>query len=259
MSLYDELRRCIAAEESVALASTLRPEAHLGAKLLIYPDGRTRGTLGPGAPTAAVVEDARALLRQGVAKTRAYTHPESGETWEVFIDVYPAPETLVIVGAVHTAMALCRLAKVLGFRIIIVDPRAQFANQERFPDADRIIVAYPDDAMSDLRMDDATSVVILAHDPKLDEPAIEAALSSGARYVGAIGSRKTNVARFERLRRRGLTDAQLARLRAPIGLDLGAETPEEIALSVLAEVVAVKYGRSGGALAHGTGPVHVPR
>lgn len=167
--------------------------------------------------------------------------------------------TLVIVGAVHTGMALSRLAKVLGFRVVVVDPRAQFANPERFPDADRIIVAYPDEAMRTLRLDDATSVVILAHDPKLDEPAIEAALNSGARYVGAIGSRKTNVKRVERLRQRGLTEAQLARLRAPIGLDLGAETPEEIALSVLAEVVAVKYGRSGGALAHGTGPVHVPR
>ncbi|MBI2321431.1 MAG: XdhC family protein [Chloroflexi bacterium] len=135
----------------------------------------------------------------------------------------------------------------------------QFANAERFPDADRIVVAYPDDAMRQLRLDEATSVVVLAHDPKLDEPAIEAALASAACYVGAIGSRKTNVARFDRLRRRGLTDEQLARLRAPIGLDIGAETPEEVALAVLAEVVAMKYGRSGGALAQGSGPVHVPR
>lgn len=259
MSLFDELRRAIAAEEAVALVSTLRPEAYLGAKLLIYASGRTLGSLGPGAPTEAVVRDALDLLRKGVPKARRYGAPGTGESWEVFIDVYPAPETLVIVGAVHTAMALSRLAKVLGFRVVVVDPRAQFANAERFPDADRVIVAYPDDGMRQLRLDESTSVVILAHDPKLDEPAIEAALSSGARYVGAIGSRKTNVARFERLRRRGLTDAQLARLRAPIGLDIGAETPEEIALAVLAEVVAVKYERSGGALARGGGPVHVPR
>jgi xanthine dehydrogenase accessory factor len=149
---------------------------------------------------------------------------------------------------VHTAIPLHRLAKELGYYVAVVDARGALATAERFPHADLVRVDWPDDAMRDLGLDSATSVVVLTHDPKFDEPALLAALASNARYIGAIGSRGTHQARLDSLRAQGVTEEQIARIHAPIGLDLGGRTPAEIALAVLAEIVAVRYGRSGGML-----------
>ncbi|HYM67128.1 MAG TPA: XdhC family protein, partial [Patescibacteria group bacterium] len=145
------------------------------------------------------------------------------------------------------AIPLHRLAKLMGYRVTVVDARAKFATRERFPEADELIVAWPDEAMSKLKVDNATYVVVLTHDPKFDLPALRSVLGGNAGYIGAIGSRKTNQNRFDALRKEGFTDAQLARVHGPIGLDLGSRGAEETALGILAEVTAVRFGGSGTA------------
>jgi xanthine dehydrogenase accessory factor len=155
------------------------------------------------------------------------------------------------------AASLCRLARAAGWRPYVVDPRARFATRERFPDAEEVIVAWPEEAFARLGgIDPATSIAVLTHDPKLDDAALEIALRSNARFVGAMGSRRAQATRRERLLAGGMTDDELARLAAPLGLDLGAITGEETALSILAEVVAARHGRDGGRLAHSRGRIH---
>ncbi len=168
----------------------------------------------------------------------------------------PAPR-LVIFGAVDYAAALCRLARAAGWRPFVCDPRSQFATRERFPDAEDVIAAWPEEAFARAGgIDRATYVAVLTHDPKLDDSALEIALRSEAPYVGAMGSRRAQAHRRERLLAAGLEEELLERIAAPIGLDLGAVTPEETALSVMAEVVAVRHGRDGGRLSHAAGRIH---
>ena len=174
----------------------------------------------------------------------------------VFVEAFPPPLRLYIVGATHTAISLCRMAKELGYRVGVIDPRSTFATEERFPDADELIPLWPDEALSGASLDAYSVVLTLIHDPKFDVPALEHALRSGASYVGALGSRSTHEARKKRLRDKGFSEDDLARIRAPIGLDIGACTPEEIALAILAEVVAVRRGRGGGALRDRRAPIH---
>jgi xanthine dehydrogenase accessory factor len=164
---------------------------------------------------------------------------------EVFLDLLRPSPTLVLVGGVHIAVALVRLARDMGFRAIVVDPRPTFADPARFPDASRLVVAWPDEALDEIGLTPGTAVAVLTHDPKLDDPALRAALPSSAFYVGALGSKTTQEKRRRRLLEAGLTQAQVDRLHAPIGLDLGGRSPEEIALSVIGEIVAVRNGRSG--------------
>jgi xanthine dehydrogenase accessory factor len=153
----------------------------------------------------------------------------------------------VIIGAIHIAIPLQRLAKLMGYRVSVVDARAKFATKERFPEADELIVAWPDEAMATLAVDNSTYVVILTHDPKFDLPALRSVLRKDAGYIGAIGSRKTNQNRFDALREEGFTEAELARVHGPIGLDLGSRGAEETALGILAEITAVRFGGSGAA------------
>jgi xanthine dehydrogenase accessory factor len=167
---------------------------------------------------------------------------------EVYVEPFLPPPVLVLIGGVHIAIPLARFAKTLGFNVVVADPRAKFANRERFPEADEVLLAWPDEALAQLEIDDATYIVLLTHDPKIDEPALAAALQTDAAYIGAIGSRTTHAARFERMARWGVTAEELQRVYAPIGLDLGGRTPEETALSILSEIVAVKNGRSGRSL-----------
>jgi xanthine dehydrogenase accessory factor len=157
----------------------------------------------------------------------------------VFIESFVPAPTLFIVGAVHIAIALVALAKVLGFRTVVIDAREAFATVERFPHADELVTAWPDDALEG-RLTRSSYVAVLTHDPKLDDPALRVALNSAARYVGALGSPSTHARRLERLRADGLSEAQLARIHGPIGLAIGARTPDEIALSILAEIIQVK-------------------
>lgn len=170
---------------------------------------------------------------------------------QTFLEPVLTPAQLVIVGAIHIAIPLHRLAKVLGYRVTVVDARSQFATRERFPEADEVMVAWPDDGLARLRLDGSTALVILTHDPKFDLPALRSALASDAGYIGAIGSRKTNANRFEKLREEGFTEDQIARVHGPIGLDLGGRSAEETALAILAEVVASGHRAPAGYMSRG--------
>jgi xanthine dehydrogenase accessory factor len=172
-----------------------------------------------------------------------YDQPQLEEGW--FKEPFQRPSHLVIVGAIHIAMPLHRLGKLMGYRVTVVDARGQFATRERFPEADEIVVAWPDEALSKLEFDRSTAVVVLTHDPKFDLPALRSLLPSRAGYIGAIGSRKTNQNRFDALLREGFTQEQIGRVHGPIGLDLGARGAEETALGIMAEITAVRHGGSG--------------
>ena len=237
--LYEALKRCIEEGQLVALATVLAGPG-IGNKLLIWPDGRTKGSLGSAALDEQVIRYAAGLLANQSSGRASFD--VAGETADVFIEVYPPPPKLVIIGAVHIAIPLVTFAKELGFRTIVVDARSAFATRERFPHVDELIVKWPAEALKELNLDEASYVVVLSHDEKLDTPSLKVALESPARYIGALGSPKTHAKRVEALRRMGVTDEQLARIHAPIGLNLGAQRPEEIAVSIIAEIVAVSHG-----------------
>lgn len=236
--LFGEARTLVEAEEAVAIATVVQRPYGVGARMLLFPDGSTRGSLGDGELEREVLPDGLQQLRQGVSGTRTYGRPE-GELL-VFFDVYPAPDRMLVFGGVHIAVPLVELAKLMGFRVVVVDARGRFATPDRFPRADEIVLAYADEYLQDARVDNSTYVVVLTHDPKLDDPALLHVLRADPRYVGAIGSRRTHAKRVERLREGGLDDDQIARIHAPIGLDIGARNPEEIALAIMAEVIAAK-------------------
>jgi xanthine dehydrogenase accessory factor len=164
---------------------------------------------------------------------------------DLFFEPFPRPAHMVIVGAIHIAIPLHRLAKLMGYRVTVVDARSAFATKERFPDADEILVQWPDEALGGIKIDHSTALVILTHDPKFDIPALRSAVGKGAGYVGAIGSRKTNQNRFDALRGEGFSDEQLAEVHGPIGLDLGGRDAEVTALGIMAEVTAARYGGTG--------------
>ncbi|HVH65521.1 MAG TPA: XdhC family protein [Candidatus Acidoferrum sp.] len=164
----------------------------------------------------------------------------------LFLEPFPRPSELFIFGGSHVAIPLTRLANALGFRVTVVDARSKFAESERFPEARRVINAWPDEVLNELPMDSSTYIVILTHDPKFDDPTITAALKGRPRYIGAIGSRKTHRERVARLTAAGVNPKEIERVHAPIGLDLGAQTAEETALAILSQMVAVRHGRQGG-------------
>jgi xanthine dehydrogenase accessory factor len=241
----------IAARDGRAALVTVIAGADIGAKLLVRADGSTQGGLGTPDLDGLGTEAAEELLWAERSETR-----ELGDTI-LFVDVVAPAPRLIVFGAVDYAAALCRLARAAGWRPFVCDPRSQFATPERFPDAEEVVVAWPDEAFARLGgIDRATYVAILTHDPKLDDAALSIALRSDAPYVGAMGSRRAQTQRRERLLAAGLDDELLERVAAPIGLDLGAVSPEETALSIMAEVVAVRNGRDGGRLSHASGRIH---
>ena len=251
MSLFDSLKAYLDAERLVATATVMAvPEGsavQVGAKVIILPDGTTEGSFGAARLEAEVVADAvRAQYREESVR-RDYDGALVGVsegTVDVFIEVYAPSPHLILFGGDHIAIPLTNYGKELGFRVTIIDARSRFANRERFPNADEIIVAWPDKAFAQLVVDQSSYIAILSHDPKLDEPATRGALGTSARYIGAIGARKTHADRRERLASEGFTEAQIDRIHGPIGLDLGGKTPAEIALSIIAEIVATRYGRT---------------
>jgi xanthine dehydrogenase accessory factor len=180
-------------------------------------------------------------------KALAEDHPQTislqtggQEEIEVFIDIIEPQPTLVIVGGVHIAIGLTKIARTLGFRTIVIDPRRAFGNADRFPDVDRLIQSWPDEAFAQLNLNEKTAIAILTHDPKIDDPALQFSLNCPAFYVGALGSQSTQEKRRQRLLQAGISEEQLARLHGPIGLKLGGRTPEEIALAIMAEIIAVQ-------------------
>jgi xanthine dehydrogenase accessory factor len=248
--LYEELKERLKQEKGVALATVVRGEEHVGAKLLVLPDKSARGTLGNAALDALVVEDAERAIWSADAGTRTYAveGPEGAEAFDVFIEGFPPPPTLVIVGAGHIAIPLTTFAKTLNYRVVVIDARSAFATRERFPHADELIVAWPDEVLERMELYPSTSVAVLTHDPKFDEPTLKVVLSHQVGYVGAVGSRKTNEERDERLRKQGLAEEQIRRIHGPIGLNIGATSPEEMALAIMAEIVATRHGKDAAAV-----------
>lgn len=249
-SAFDRLRASLEKGSPIVRATVIRGRADLlGQTFLVEPDGTVAGSL-TGDLRAQVLPQARAALTVPVAEPHAYP----ADT-EIFLETQLAPPTLVVVGAVHIGAEVAKIGKLLGFRVVIVDPRRAFGTAARFPEADQVTNAWPDKALQEIGLTPSTAVTVLSHDPKIDDPALLVALRSDAFYVGALGSERTQRLRRERLLAQGITSAQLARMRAPIGLALGGRAPEEIALSILAEIVAV---RSGSALAQRQGPSASP-
>jgi xanthine dehydrogenase accessory factor len=250
VSLQSEFAEIAAMDGRAALVTVIAGPA-LGAKLLVRADGTSDGGLGDTELDSVAVEAAEELLWAERSEMR-----EAGDT-KLFVDVVAPAPRLVVFGAVDYAAALCRLARAAGWRPFVCDPRSQFATPERFPDAEEVIAAWPDEAFARLGgIDRATYIAILTHDPKLDDAALTLALRSDAAYVGAMGSRRAQAQRRERLLAAGVEEDLQDRIAAPIGLDLGAVSPEETALSIMAEVVAVRNGRDGGRLSQSAGRIH---
>jgi xanthine dehydrogenase accessory factor len=186
------------------------------------------------------------LLREERSATIQYPHND--RTFEVFIDSYPAPPRLIVVGASHAAGPLSTFARRTGYHVVVCDARAAFAVPERFPDAHQVLKGWPQDLLPSLKLGANTFVVLLSHDPRFDEPTLEITLPSAVRYIGAIGSARTQRERFHRLRGAGFSDEQLSRVFGPVGLDIGGQSPEETALAILSEITAVRYGHGAGFL-----------
>lgn len=223
----------LARAEPIVIATLLRGDAHaLGRRMLLRADGAWHGEM-PQESLSAFVRDQAAAF---------HTHEQAeilstGE-WEIFVEsIFPAPK-LIIVGAVHVAIPLTTLAKTLDYQVLLIDPRGAFATDERFPHVDRLVRQWPDQALQEIGIDAGTCLVILTHDAKLDDPALKFALQHRPAYIGILGSKRTHEKRIKRLKAEGLLDEQLARVHAPVGLDIGASTPAEIALSIMAEIVA---------------------
>jgi xanthine dehydrogenase accessory factor len=238
-----------AVAERAALVTVIAGAPH--ARLLVRPDQSVEGTLGTPELDATAVALGEELMWAERSERR-----EVGDV-SLFVDVTAPPPRLIMFGAVDFAGALARMARAAGWRPYVIDPRGRFATRERFPDAEEIVVAWPEEAFAQIGgIDRATYIAVLTHDPKLDDAALELAVRSEAAYIGAMGSRRAQEKRRERLVEKGLTDEQLGRIAAPIGLDLGGLTAEETALSIMAEVVAVRNGRSGGRLSASSGRIH---
>lgn len=236
MSLHRQFEDAIRLGRLVALATVLTGPQR-GHQLLLWPDGRTAGSLGDSLLDAALHARTEEFFAGRKPVRLTQTHP-AGPV-ELFVDVQTPPLRLFIVGAVHTAAALVTYAKVLGFQTIVVDARTAFATPERFGHADQLIARWPAEVLAEQGLDESSCVVTLTHDEKFDNPALAAALRSPALYIGALGSQKNHAGRRAALAADGLTDTDLQRIHAPIGLRIGARRPEEIALSIMAEIVAV--------------------
>lgn len=246
----DRVQAARAAEQPVVLATVVEG-ATVGAALLVGDDGATEGTLGEGPDLDATVADAAgALLGGGPAAVARF------DEVAVFLQPFVPRPRLVVLGAIDFAGPLVRAGRLAGFRVSVCDARPVFATPERFPEADEVVVDWPHRFLARTPITRSTVICVLTHDHKFDVPALEVALRSPAAYVGAMGSRRTNEERLERLRAEGLAPAELDRLRSPIGLDLGASTAEETAFSILAEVIAERHGATGRPLRTLEGPIH---
>lgn len=240
-SIHEQLLNAIEQEQG-ALLATQMTGARPGAKLLLLDDGSTAGALESDELTQQVLADARELIDSGEATTRSY-ETANDTVVEVYLESHLPPRRMVIVGAVHTAIHLVTFAKEFDCHTTVIDAREMFATRERFPHVDELLIGWPDEVMPDLNLGPQTDIVMLAHDPKFEDPAMEVALNSRAGYIGAMGSKNTSADRNERLRARGFSEEQIARIHGPIGLNLGGKTPPEIAISIMAEIVAVRRGK----------------
>jgi xanthine dehydrogenase accessory factor len=230
--VYAALRAALDEERLVTLVTVIAG-AGIGSQLLVRPDGGRVGSLGGGVLDKQTAE----LVRQ--RGDRLTSERRTLDALELFIETLAPRPKLVVVGGVHAAVALVSCARALGYRTYVVDPRGAFATPERFGHADAIVREWPQQALATIGLNETTYVAVLTHDFKIDVPALVTALRSPARYVGVLGSRRTHAKRVAALQEAGLTADEIARIRTPIGLDIGARTPEEIAVAIIAEIVAV--------------------
>lgn len=250
---WQAVRQAVEGQRPAAFVIGLAPASLLGHKLALLGDDATVGSIDPQLDQQVAAEARQLLLEGG---TRVLTLPWADGEATLFIEAFPPPSRLFIVGATHVGIALARMAKELGFRVTVIDARSIFATRERFPEADELLRAWPDDVLKKAPLDAYSYIVVLTHDPKFDLPSLARALRSPARYIGAMGSRGTHDRRKAQLRQQGFSEEELARIRAPIGLDLGASNPEEIALAILAEMLAVRYGGDGRPLSQKGAAIH---
>lgn len=236
--IYGPLKEALAQKEPVALA-TVVAGPDMGTKQLVWQSGRTQSLIGSDPLTDQVTHYAiQRLTAQEPGRTKLSV---ANDSVDIFVEVFAPLPRLIVVGAVHTAIPLVTIAKTLNMHTIVVDARSAFATSNRFPHADELLVEWPDTALGKMNLDENSYVVILTHDDKIDLPALKTVLASRARYIGILGSRKSHAGRVAELKQAGISDEQLARIHAPIGLNVGAIGPAEIAVSVMAEVVATRH------------------
>jgi xanthine dehydrogenase accessory factor len=264
------LLSALAGKRPAALASLLDEHAGQGDRpgsagstpperdLVIHADG-TAGSLGDPGLDAAITERARGLLAQGASEVVRVGRAgeERRDDLAVFVQSFAPPPRLLVFGAIDFAGAVARIGTFLGYHVTVCDARPVFATRKRFPEVDELVVEWPHRFLDRVAVDDSTVICVLTHDPKFDIPLLERALRSPARYIGAMGSRRTHEDRLRRLREAGVPESALARLASPIGLDLGARTPEETAVAIMAEVISLRWGGSGRRLIDTTPlPIH---
>jgi xanthine dehydrogenase accessory factor len=248
---------CVSADEPVALATVVAGPAPLGALRLVSA-ADTAGSLGDEGLDVAVTDDARGMLAAGQTGSRHYgaRGQRRIDDVTVFVQAFTPPPRMLVFGATDFAGAVCRMGTMLGYRVTVCDARPVFATARRFPDAFEVVCEWPHTYLTTTEVDERTVICVLTHDPKFDVPLLEVALRRPAAYIGAMGSRLTSDDRLRRLRENGVSEVDLARLHSPIGLDLGARTAEETAVSIAAEIIQQRWGGSGRPLAATEGTIH---
>jgi xanthine dehydrogenase accessory factor len=244
-------------KKAIAIATLVSPTSNVGARIILT-KSKSNGSLGNPQLDHAAIEGARALLTHG--RTKILELGPNGENrmddLSVFVESFAPPPKMVIFGAIDFAAAVARVGKFLGYYVVVCDARALFATTRRFPEADEVIVDWPHRYLPNVDVDESTVICVLTHDPKFDVPVLELALRTNAGYVGAMGSRRTHEDRLLRLKEAGMTDLELAKLKSPIGLDLGGRTPEETAISIAAEIISHRLGGTNQPLTNGSRPIH---
>ena len=238
---WDALTQAVVGRQPAVYAVGLAPDALLGRKLTMLPAAESVGTIASELD-GHLGKEGMLLLETG--GTRLVSLPWQGEEAQVFLEAFAPQPSMVVIGATHTAISLSRLAEEVGFQVTVIDARSALATEERFPSVQRLIRSWPEEALAKAPLSSNSYVVVLTHDPKFDIPALGCALRSDARYIGAQGSRVTQDARRKKLLEEGFSEEDLERIRAPIGLDIGSRTPAELAVSILAELLAVRYGKA---------------
>jgi xanthine dehydrogenase accessory factor len=247
----------VRAREPVAVATVIDGPGRVGGHLAVWLD-RVAGSLGSDRLDAAVADDVLGMLDHGATGV-LHVGPDGERRQDelsVFVQSFAPPPRMLVFGAIDFAAAVARVGKFLGYRVTVCDARGVFATAKRFPEADEVVVEWPHRYLQSTVVDSRTVICVLTHDPKFDVPLLEAALATDAAYIGAMGSRRTHDDRLARLREEGVGEEALARIASPVGLDIGARTPEETAVSIAAEIVSLRWGGTGARLASTEGPIH---